>query len=76
MEGAPQQFMAGARRRVGFLDEPRLAVRIEIQALRLFERQRAGAAPSEHRDLMAGLIDRAVAVEALGQAPAPARRWR
>src|SRR3981081_697763 len=48
-------------------NEPRLAIRIEVEALHLFETEGTGADPAEDRDLVPGLIDTAVAVEALRQ---------
>src|SRR5262249_48458727 len=52
-----------AGRRV--LDRPELAV-AEVHPLHLGPVERTGAPPAEHRQLVPRLVDRAVAVEALG----------
>src|SRR5437868_5131534 len=58
---------AAPGKRSVWLGEPRLAIRIEVEALHLLETERTGADAAEDSHLMAGLIDTAVAVEALGQ---------
>src|SRR5215467_15266885 len=49
------------------LHGPDVPVRPHVKALHLLARERARADPAEHRDLAAGLVDRAVAVEAFGE---------